>query len=118
MTTSADQGVIADVGSPVLIVTNPIDTRAPWRWQTTTIATATALLLLFNAHAVTGWFDELVPSRATEWLRRPIGGWTRTTEAAGLDAPRAQLHARWSRVRAARFGSEQPGEQGAAAAAD
>ena len=118
MTTSADQGALAEVGSPVLIATDPIDARAPWRWQTGAIAAATALLLLFNAHAVLGWVDELAPGPATEWLRGPITGWARTTQAAGLDAPRSEMHTRWAKVRQARFGSEQPGEQGAAAATD
>ena len=58
----------------------------------------------------------LTPGPATEWLSRPITGWARTAEAAGLDVPRATLAARWKRVRALRFGDEQPGEQGAAAA--
>lgn len=118
MTTSADQGALAEVGSPVLIATDPVDAHAPWRWQTAAIATATALLLAFNAHAVLGWVDELTPGPVTERLRRPITGWAKATQAAGLDAPRAGLAARWSKVRQARFGDEQPGEQGAAAATD
>lgn len=118
MTTSADQGALAEVGSPVLIARDAVDARAPWRWQTAAIATATALLLMFNAHAVLGWVDELTPGPATEWLRRPITGWADATAAAGLDAPRAGMHARWAKVRALRFGDEQPGEQGAAAATD
>lgn len=118
MTTSADQGALAEVGSPVLIATDPVDAQAPWRWQTSVIATATALLLVFNAQAVLGWVDELTPGPATEWLRRPITGWANGTQAAGLDAPRSALHARWAKVRRARFGGEQPGEQGAAAVTD
>lgn len=116
MTTSADQGSIADVGSPVLITPDPIDAAWPWRWTSTVIAVATALLFVLNAHAIGDWFDELMPSAATEPLRVPINGWTERTARAGLDAPRARLHELWQRVRAARFGDEQPGERGAAAA--
>ena len=116
MTTSADQGAIAEVGSPVLIPPSPIDRAAPWRWMTTVIATATLVLLIFNARTIDDWFGELTPNRFSAHLRAPIAGWAGTTGAAGLDAPRAKLHATWTRVRAARFGKEQPGEQGAAAA--
>lgn len=114
MTKSADQGSIADVGSPVLIAPDPVDAVRPWRWTTGVIATATALLLVLNGHSAGDWFDELTPGAITEPLRAPIGGWTGTTARAGLDAPRARLHALWGRARALRFGSEQPGERGAA----
>ena len=116
MTISADGGSIADVGSPVLITPDPVDAARPWRWTSTVIAVATALLFVLNAHAIGDWFDELTPGTTTEPLRAPIGDWTERTERAGLDTPRARLHAVWERVRAARFGNEQPGERGAAAA--
>ena len=116
MTTSADGGSIADVGSPVLIAPDPVDAARPWRWTSTVIAVATAVLFVFNAHAIGDWFDELTPSAKTEPLRAPIAGWTERTARAGLDTPRGRLHGAWERVRAARFGNEQPGERGAAAA--
>lgn len=114
MTKSADQGSIADVGSPVLVTPDAVDAARPWRWTTGVIATATALLLLFNAHAAGEWFDELTPGPTTEPLRAPITGWTAGTARVGLDAPRARLHAAWGRVKELRFGSEQPGERGSA----
>lgn len=113
MTKGADQGSIAEIGSPVLVTPDPVDARGPWRWMTGVIATATAVLLFFNAHAIGDWFDELTPGPSTEPLRAPITSWTGRT--ARLDAPRAGLHATWERVRAARFGGEEPGERGAAA---
>ena len=115
MTTSADRGAIAEVGSPVLVAPDPVDEAAPWRWQTGLLAIATAVLLVLNAHSIDDWATELAPNRLTQLLRAPVSGWMQTARANGLDAPRARLHATWGRVRQARFGSEQPGEQGAAA---
>ena len=115
MTMSADQGAIAEVGSPVLIPPAAVDGEHPWRWMTTAIAVATAVLLVVNARTVDDWAVELAPNRLTVLLRVPTSGWAGMAERTGLDAPRAHLHATWTRVRAARFGKEQPGEQGAAA---
>jgi hypothetical protein len=114
MTTGAGQGSIAEVGSPVLLPPDPVDARAPWRWATGVIATATLFLGVLNAHAIGAWFDQLTPGPAIEPLQAPIGYWTGATEARGLDAPRAGMRQGWERVRGARFGKEQPGEQGAA----
>ena len=114
MTTSADQGSLADVGSPVLLQTDPVDTVRPWRWMTVTIATATAVLLFANAHAMSEWFDERTPNALTDAFRPTVTGWTERTAGAGLDRPRARLHGMWRKVRAARFGKEEPGQRGAA----
>lgn len=114
MTTGADQGEIAEVGSPVDVPADPVDAVMPWRWMTGAIAAATLFLTLFNAHAISGWFDELPPSPYTEPLRAPIAAWTTTTAAWGLDAPRAAMRTRWEQAQAARFGSERPGEDGSA----
>ena len=114
MTTGAEQGEIAEVGSPVLVAADPVDRVAPWRWMTTVIVTATLFLGVFNAHAIAAWFDELPPSPYTEPLRAPIAAWAATTGQLGLDAPRAAVRAWWEKAQAARFGSEQPGEDGSA----
>lgn len=116
MTTSADQGAIAEVGSPVLIAPDPVDAARPWVWQSVTIALATLVLLFFNARTIDDWAVELAPNRLTALLRAPTSAWAGAAERIGLDAPRARLHATWGGVRRARFGKEQPGEQGAAAA--
>lgn len=115
MTTSAERRAIGDVGSPVLLTPDAADQDRPWRWTTLTIALCAALLLLVNAHAIGEWFDALTPGPLTEPLRRPVERWTSATAAAGLDAPRAALHRRWERLRDLRFGTEQPGQRGAAA---
>ncbi|MGN5374530.1 hypothetical protein [Sphingomonas hankookensis] len=114
MTTGAEQGEIAEVGSPVLVPADPVDTVAPWRWMTMVIAVATLFLGVFNAHAIAAWFDELPPSRHTEPLRAPIATWAVTTARLGLDAPRAVVRTQWEKAQAARFGTERPGEDGGA----
>jgi hypothetical protein len=113
MTRSAEQGSIADVGSPVLVSPDPVDAAAPWRWTTGVIASAALLLAVLNAHAIGAWFDDLVPGPATEPLRAPIGRWTAVTQAHGLDTLRTVLRSGWENVRDARFANEQPGQQGA-----
>ena len=66
MTTGAEQGEIAEVGSPVLVAPDPVDGARPFAWMSTIIVTATLFLALFNAHAIAAWFDELPPSRRTK----------------------------------------------------
>lgn len=113
MTISRDQGVLAAIGSPVLLPPDAVDAARPWRWTTVAIAVAVAVLIAFNAHAAQAWFDELTPGPASEPLRAPIAALTRAT--APFDGARARLAGLWDRARAARFGHEQPGEQGATA---
>lgn len=114
MTTGAEQGEIVEVGSPVQVAPDPVDAVRPWRWMTTIIATATLFLAVFNAHAIAAWFDELPPSPYTEPLRAPIAAWAAATARLGFDAPRTAVRSRWQAAQAARFGSEQPGEDGSA----
>jgi hypothetical protein len=113
MTTGAEHGEIAEVGTPVAVDPDPVDRVRPWRWATVTIATATLFLALTNAHAVQGWFDERPPGSITEPLRAPIHAWSTLTGRLGLDAPRAMLRQRWQAAETMRFGKEQPGEAGA-----
>ncbi|WP_425230866.1 hypothetical protein [Sphingomonas sp.] len=118
MTTSADQGSLADVGSPVLLQTDAVDAVRPWRWTTVTIAVTTAVLLFANAHSMGEWFDELSPNALTEAFRPAVTGWTGGAARAGFDAPRNRLHDVWTKVRAARFEKEEPGQRGAADAGE
>lgn len=113
MTTGAEQGEIAEVGSPVVIPADPaIDTRHPWRWTTTIIFVATIVLAVGNADALTAWLDERPPTPVVDRLRPPIDGWQRAMAQRGLDRPHASLHHWWEAARALRFGSEHPGEPG------
>ncbi|MEH3039840.1 MAG: hypothetical protein PGN21_07235 [Sphingomonas paucimobilis] len=114
MTTGAEQGEIVEVGSPVLVAPDPVDGVRPFAWMTTIIATTALFLAVFDAHAIAAWFDELPPSPYTEPLRAPIAAWAATTARLGFDAPRAAVRGRWQAAQAARFGSEQPGEDGSA----
>lgn len=116
MTIGAEQGEIAEVGSPVHVVPDPVDTTSPWRWTSVSLATTAAFLALFNGNAVRGWFDELSPNAATELLRTPIASWSHAT--APLDTPRRVMRHGWQAAQAARFGSERPGEQGQQGSAD
>lgn len=110
MTLSAEHGSMAEVGSPVDLPPDPIDRRQALGWASGVVATASLLLLVLNAHAIGAWFDELTPTPLTARLQGPVAWLTGTTARAGLDGPRAALHGRWEKVRAARFGAEQPGE--------
>lgn len=114
VTTGAQQGEIAEVGSPVLLPADPVDTARPLGWATVAGLFATATLALANAPALSGWFDELTPTPLSERLRAPVEWWGRTTSSLTLDQPRRALRARWKAAQAARFGKERPGEQGAA----
>lgn len=87
-------------------------------WMTQVIAVATLVLLVLNARTIDDWAVELAPNRLTALLRVPTSRWSSAAQRTGLDTPRAKLHATWIGVRAARFGREQPGEQGAAAAGE
>lgn len=113
MTTGAEHGEIAEVGTPVAVDPDPVDTAQPWRWTTVAIASAVLFLALTNAHAIQGWFDERPPGSITEPLRGPIRTWSTLTAGLGLDTPRATLRRRWQAAEAVRFGSERPGEAGA-----
>jgi len=113
MTTGAEHGEIAEVGTPVAVDPDPVDTVRPWRWTSVAIATAALFLALTNAHAIQGWFDERPPGSITEPLRGPIRAWSTLTAGLGLDAPRAALRKRWQAAETVRFDSERPGEAGA-----
>ena len=111
MTTSAEHGSMAEVGSPVDIPPDAIDRENARDWTSIAIAVAALFLLVFNAHAIGGWFDELTPSPVTEKIGPPVDAIVAATQP--LDGPRAGLAATWDEAKAARFGNEQSGEEGA-----
>ncbi len=111
MTTGAEQGEIAEVGSPVLVPGDPVDHRAPLRWATVTIATATAFLLLTNAPTAVAWVDGLTPGELTVRLRPVTTAWQDAT--APLNGAHRWVTAQWRAAHDLRFGDEQPGEEGA-----
>lgn len=114
MTVGAEQGEIAEIGSPVALPPAPIDRRRPWRWTTTSLAVATLLLALGDGPAMTGWANDLPPGPVAAALREPLAAWADGTARWHLDAPGTWLRQQWLQARKARFGSETPGEAGAA----
>lgn len=113
MTTGADQGSIAEVGAPTVLPPDPVDARRPGWWTSVTIAVAALSLALCNAQAIGGWVDEMTPGPLNTPLRAPVAAWVARVQR--LDTPRARVRGWWQRARAARFGTEQPSEQGASA---
>jgi len=114
MTTGAELGEIAEIGSPVAVLPAAIDRRHPWRWTTTSLALAALLLALAEGPAIAGWVDDLPPGPVAAALQRPAQAWAGITARARLDMPAAWLRQRWKAAQQARFGSEAPGEAGAA----
>lgn len=112
MTLPAEHGAMGEVGSPVDLAPDPVDASRAGAWTGGVIAVATAVLLLLNAHALGGWFDDLPPSRTSERLAPAVAGIVGVTARSGLDAPRAALRARWQAAKSVRFGQEQAGEAG------
>lgn len=111
MTTGAEQGEIAEVGSPVHVPADPVDARAPLGWATGVVATAAVFLALTNAPTASAWLDGLPQGPLTERLRPAITAWVAATD--NLDGPHRWVAARWQALRGWRFGDEEPGEQGA-----
>lgn len=114
MTVGAEQGEIAEIGSPVALPPAPVDRRRPWLWTTTSIGLAVVLLALFEGRAMADWANDLPPGPVAAALQPPVHGWANRTARAHLDAPAAWLRQRWKAAQKARFGSEAPGEAGTA----
>lgn len=92
---------------------SPIDLRGdlpgvgrPLPWASEIVATASLVLLLFNAGAVAGWANELAPSRLTEPAIAAADGWHGFTRRLGLDRPVEAMRARWREAQAARFAGQ------------
>lgn len=111
MTTGAEQGEIEEVGSPVLVPGDPIDTQRSLGWTTAVLATSALFLALTNAPTATSWLDGLTQGALTERLRPAITAWQ--AETRPLNAPHRWVAARWQALHDWRFGDERPGEQGA-----
>jgi hypothetical protein len=72
-------------------------------WLSSVIAIATLFLFLFNANALHGWAAELPPNAINARIVVAASEWEAFTDAAGLGAPRAWLHARWKAAEGAAF---------------
>lgn len=114
MTVGAEQGEIAEIGSPVALPPAPVDRRRPWGWTTTSIVLAAVLLALAEGGAMADWADDLPPGPVAAALQPPVHRWADLTAREHLNGPAAWLRQRWKAAQKARFGSEEPGEAGAA----
>ncbi len=114
MTTGAEHGEIAEVGSPVNLPPAPVDHRAPWRWTTASIAVAALLLALGNGPAMSAWVDDLPPGQLASALHAPVYSWSAFTARWSLDRPSHWLRSQWLQARKARLGREDPGDAGTA----
>ena len=75
-------------------------------WTTMVIATAAALLALFNATALQGWAQDLPPGPMSQRIVAAAEGWYRLTDRIGLTAPGKTIRAAYDRVKAARFAGQ------------
>lgn len=96
--------------SPVDLPGGPDFHGRPLRWATIAIAVATLFLGLFNATAINGWAVELAPTPLSARIVAATEAWEETTEAIGVAAPRAWLHARWKALQTARFKGQEKAE--------
>lgn len=94
--------------SPVDLPAEPDFHGRPLLWTSITIAVATLFLGLTNATSLNGWAVELAPTETSARIVAITESWEDTTEALGLAAPRAGLHARWKQLQTARFEGQEP----------
>jgi len=78
----------------------------PLVWTTIAIFVAALFLGLTNATSLNAWAVELAPTETSARIVAITEDWEETTEALGLAAPRAWLHARWKQLQAARFAGQ------------
>ena len=91
--------------SPVDLLEPLIPPPHSLRWTSTTIAVATLVLALLNAHAIRGWAYQLPPGAWSERALTAAEGWYDAVGGFGLNRPVETMHATWERVRVRRFGA-------------
>lgn len=92
--------------SPVDLPGEPNYEGHPLAWTTGAIAVAALFLALFNATSIRSWAVELPPTAINMQVVAAAEQWEGITEAIGIAAPRAFLHARWKDLQALRFGGQ------------
>lgn len=113
MTVGAEQGEIAEVGSPVDMPGEPAgDDAATLRWTSVVIATAAAFLAMAGAPSLTAWLDARPPNPLLDPIRPAVGVWDRAMTGLHMDIVRSKVRKGRDTVRALRFAHEQPGEAG------
>lgn len=94
--------------SPVNLPGEPDFHGRPLAWTSIAIAVATLFLALFNATSIRSWAVDLPPTAINVRIAEAAEQWEGTTEAIGIAAPRAWLHARWKDLQALRFSGQEP----------
>jgi len=94
--------------SPVDLPGEPDFHGRPLLWASIAIAVATLFLGLFNATSIRSWAVDLPPTAASLRIATAAEQWEETTEAIGVAAPRAWLHAQWKKLQALRFPGQEP----------
>jgi hypothetical protein len=89
--------------SPVDLPGDLPDVGRPLRWTAGIVATASLVLLLFNAGAIRGWADELPPAPLTEPAIAAAEAWHGLTSQIGLAAPVETMRGWWREAQDARF---------------
>ena len=80
------------------------------KWTTSVIAVASVFLLVFNAHALRGWANELTPTDTSAKVVAASETWYDLTASIGLNKPVEALHHWWRGNMNLRF----PGQEAAA----
>lgn len=78
------------------------------RWTSIVIGSATLLLFLTNAGAVSEWGAEQTPSAAMAQFGDVADGWHDFTDRTGLGAVRNGLHQLWKRLEKMRWPGQEP----------
>lgn len=93
--------------SPVDLPGEPDFHGRPLMWTSIAIAVATLFLALFNATSIRSWAVELPPTAVSLRIVEVVEQWEGATEAIGIAAPRAFLHAQWKKLQALRFDGQE-----------
>ena len=102
-----DRSAVAASLSPVDLPGDVPGMGRPLRWSSDVVATASLVLVLFNAGAVRGWADELPAGPLAEPLIAGADAWHRTTSRLGLAAPVETMRGWWREAQAARFSADE-----------
>jgi hypothetical protein len=95
--------VAAETLSPVDLPEPAAPLRHPLRWTSTTIATASLFLALFNAPAIRFWSYQLPPNAYSAPIVAGAEVWYDSAGRLGLNRPVETVHGWWRSLRERRF---------------
>jgi hypothetical protein len=104
----SEQDGLAHSLSPVDLPEPPAPLPHGLGWTTTTIACASLVLALLNAHAIRSWSYQLPPSAASARVVSAAEAWYALVDRAGLNRPVETMHGWWQAGRDMRFHGEAP----------